>query len=288
MRQRSISAIGVVIVGIVPALMGGPVFAIVLALFCLIGLHEYSVMARQVGSDVIPTGYIALIGFALIAGFGGDEKALLGVCAFAIGAPLIFALFRANPEHAFVDWTLAAAGSLYLGVPLFAAIATRGLPGEIEVNWLSDISDWLSFGWDSHPRGLAWLLFVIVVTWLNDTGAFLVGRSAGRRPLIPRISPKKTVEGLVGGFVSSAITGLIAAFAFGLDLPWWTAIGLGLVISFIGVLGDLAESLLKRQADMKDSGTLIPGHGGMLDRLDALLFTWTAGIFLATAVDRWI
>jgi phosphatidate cytidylyltransferase len=288
MRQRSISAVGVVIIGIVPALFGGPVFAVVLGLICLVGLHEYNAMARLVGNTILPSGYVALLGFAFAAALERREDALLGACAFSVGIPLLLAVFRSNLDRAFLDWTLSTTGSLYLGIPLFAAIATRNLHGSIDVHWLSDLSDWLSFGWSSHPRGLAWLLFVIVVTWLSDTGAYLIGRATGRHPLIPRISPKKTIEGFAGGLLCAAATAVIASSAFGLDIPWWAAIATGLLISVVGVFGDLAESLLKRQAGVKDSGTLIPGHGGMLDRLDALLFTWTAGLFLATFVDRWV
>ena len=287
MRQRSISAVGVVIVGLVPALMGGPVFAAVLAILCLIGMHEYNAMARRVGNDIAPIGLAVLPGFALAAAFDGGSQALLGVCALAAGIPLVWAMFRPDLEGALVDWALSAAGILYLGLPLFAAIALRQSAGDINANWLDNLARWLSLGWDSDPRGLAWLLLVILVTWLGDTFAFLVGRSAGRRPLIPRISPKKTVEGLAGGLTGAAITGAIAVALFGLGIPWWGGLIAGLLIGVVGVIGDLAESLLKRQAGIKDSGTLIPGHGGLLDRLDALLFTWTAGWFVATLFDRW-
>jgi len=286
-RQRSISAVGVVIVGLVPALMGGPVFAAVLAILCLIGMHEYNAMARRVGNDIAPIGLAVLPGFALSAAFDGGSQALLGVCALAAGIPLVWVMFRPDLEGALVDWALSAAGILYLGLPLFAAIALRQSAGDINANWLDNLARWLSLGWDSDPRGLAWLLLVILVTWLGDTFAYLVGRAAGKRPLIPRISPKKTVEGLAGGLAGAAITGAVAVALFGLGIPWWGGLIAGLLIGIVGVFGDLSESLMKRQAGIKDSGTLIPGHGGMLDRLDALLFTWTAGWFVATLFDRW-
>jgi phosphatidate cytidylyltransferase len=286
MRQRSISAVGVVIVGLVPAIIGGPVFVIVLALLCLIGLYEYNAIARNVGNVIMPTGFVALPAFALAAGFDGESEALLGGCAIAVGFPLVWAIFRSNLDRAFIDWALTSAGALYLGLPLFAAIALRGTGGSVEVDWLDDLAGALSWGWESHPRGLAWLLLTIVVTWLSDTGAYLIGRAAGRRPLIPRISPKKTIEGLAGGLACAAATGAIGVALFGLGIPWWAGFLAGLAIGAIGVIGDLAESLLKRQAGVKDSGTLIPGHGGMLDRLDALLFTWVSGWFIATLLDR--
>ena len=133
---------------------------------------------------------------------------------------------------------------------------------------------------------------MILATWLGDTGAYLVGRSFGRTPLLPAVSPKKTVEGLVGGLVGSMLAGGIGAVLFGLDVPWHLGVVLGLALGVIGQLGDLCESLLKRQAGVKDSGTLIPGHGGMLDRIDALSLPSSPGLspFAHRALelaDRW-
>lgn len=287
MRQRSISAIGVVIVGLLPAAMGGPIFAAVATLLCLVGLIEFNAMARRVGNHIAPIGLVVLPVFSLGAALHGGSQSLLGASALAIGIPLVWGIFRPDLDRAFEDWALTAAGILYLGLPLFSAVALRQYEGSVSSSWLDDVAGWLSLGWDAHPRGLAWLLFVILVTWLGDTFAYLVGRAAGNRPLIPRISPKKTVEGLAGGLAGAAATGGIAVALFGLDIPWWSGMIAGLAIGAVGVIGDLAESLIKRQAGVKDSGTLIPGHGGMLDRLDALLFTWTSGWFVASLLDRW-
>lgn len=287
MRQRSISAIGVVIVALVPAFMGGPVFAVVLTALCLIGIHEYNAMANRLGNEILPTGFVGVAMFGLVAALGGTEMALFGACAIAAGAPLILAIFRADLNNAFLDWTLTASGTFYLGLPLFAAIALRQMEGSTDADWLNDLAGTLSFGWAGHARGLAWFLLAILVTWSSDTGAYLVGRTTGKHRLIPRISPNKTVEGLAGGLGTAAVTGALTVALFGLDIPWWAGLLLGLAIGVIGVIGDLAESLLKRQAGVKDSGSLIPGHGGMLDRLDALLFTWPAVWFFADLMEHW-
>lgn len=286
MRQRSISAVGVVFVAIVPALFGGPVFAIVLCALCLIGLREYERMASAMGGRPLPTSLLSVPLFALVGLTGGSEAALLAAVGFAVFAPLSLLIFRGALDGAFVSWALAGAGSLYLGVPLYAAVALRQWTGSVDAGWLSDVTDTLALGWEPHPRGLAWLLTVILVTWLSDTGAYLTGRAFGKHPLIPRISPKKTVEGLAGGLTASALTGAIAVAIFGLQVHWAWGLLIGAAIGAVGVVGDLAESLMKRQAGIKDSGTLIPGHGGMLDRLDALLFTWVAGLLLASLVDN--
>lgn len=286
MRQRTISSVGVVIVGVVPALMGGPIWTAVLTALFLIGAHEYHALARRIEPSVRPFILLVLPGFVLASALGGGTQALLGVLTLAVGLPMSETVFRRDLTGAFAAWALSAAGTVYLAVPLVAATALRQLEGTIEAAWLARLSDRMAFGWDANPRGLAWLLLVIVVTWLGDSGAYLIGRSFGRRPLIPVVSPKKTVEGFIGGLACATLTGAVATIVFGLGFSWILGLVLGFVIGLVAVLGDLAESVLKRQAGVKDSGTLIPGHGGMLDRLDALLFTWTAGWYLASLVDR--
>jgi phosphatidate cytidylyltransferase len=129
--------------------------------------------------------------------------------------------------------------------------------------------------------GFAWVILVFVVTWLNDTLAYFAGRFFGKTPFYPKVSPKKTWEGFLGGVVGSVLGALGTKATFLLvpqpsgerfDLGWFSAVALGLGASVLGPLGDLAESMLKRAAGVKDSGNLIPGHGGLLDRIDALLF----------------
>ncbi len=126
------------------------------------------------------------------------------------------------------------------------------------------------------PDGVFLVFFVLFVTWAGDTGAYVFGLHFGSRPLAPAISPKKTVEGLIGGVVLAMLAALVARAWFlpAFTLPEAAAVGVGLGV--IGALGDLVESALKRSAGVKDSGSLIPGHGGMLDRIDSLLFTTPA------------
>ncbi len=255
-------------------------------LLCLAGATEYQRLARSISPHPLPAGYFAVPLFGAIALAGFREPALLAVVALAVGLPFFAIIFRHDLAGAFIDWSVSAAGALYLGIPVYAAVQLRQIEGTVSRKWLTDLADFASFGWDAHPRGLAWLVTVILVTWLSDTGAYLTGRSFGKRPLIPVVSPKKTVEGLIGGLVCAGITGAISDIVFGLAIGWGWGLLIGIVLAIVGVAGDLAESVLKRQAGVKDSGTLIPGHGGMLDRLDALLFTWTVGWLAATLIDR--
>ncbi len=123
-------------------------------------------------------------------------------------------------------------------------------------------------------RGGDWLvLFALWVTWIGDSVAYYVGRAVGRTPLASRVSPKKTIAGAVGGVVGSALAALVAAVWFLGDLSWLEAVGLGIGGGLAGMAGDLVESMFKRSAGVKDSGGLIPAHGGLLDKVDGLLFT---------------
>lgn len=286
MRQRSISAVGVFFVGVVPAVLGGPIFAAVVVALCLIGLHEYWRLGARLDARPWPLAYAVIVALGLTALASDAERLALGVVAVTVPLPLIFGIFRRYTGRAFVEWSIAVAGMLYLGLPAFAAIVLRQSDGATEAEWLNDLIDAVAFGWDSAPRGCAWLLTVVFITWVNDMFAYLVGRSIGRRPLIPHISPNKTVEGALGGLAGAAITGALCVALFGLGFNVLVGVGVGLVLGVVGQVGDLAESLLKRQVGVKDTGTLIPGHGGILDRIDALLFTWPAGWLLADAVDR--
>lgn len=286
MRQRSVSAVGVVLVGLVPALFGGPVWAGLLVAIGLLSLYELHVMARALGRQPLRSGFLILPTVVIGAAFRPEGDLLLGLLSVIVVVSFTEVLARGNAAGGALDWATDCAFGAYLAIPLAAAVTLRGAGGEIEAGWLTDLAVDLAFGWDAAPRGLAWLLFVIVVTWLGDTGAYLVGRRFGRRLLAPAVSPKKTVEGLLGGFLFAGVTAIAANAAFGLDIPWWALIAGTIAIATIGVIGDLSESLLKRQAGVKDSGRLIPGHGGILDRIDALLFAWSAGLLFAVAVDR--
>lgn len=125
---------------------------------------------------------------------------------------------------------------------------------------------------DRHPRGNLWILFLLTVIFLGDTGAFYLGRAFGKKKLHPSVSPNKTWAGAIGGFFSSIAAGLVFSYVFRLGGFPWQAAALSGGLSVCGQIGDLVESMIKRNAGVKDSGRILPGHGGMLDRVDALLF----------------
>jgi phosphatidate cytidylyltransferase len=128
-----------------------------------------------------------------------------------------------------------------------------------------------------------WLILTIVATWAADVAAYLVGTAVGRRRIAPSISPGKTLEGTVAGFVSSALAGLAVGAAFG--LPRAAVLVMAIGLGPVGLAGDLLESLVKRRAGVKDSGAILPGHGGLLDRLDSLM---AGAIFVYGVLMAWL
>ena len=286
MRTRLLGSFAVVLLGLTPTLIGGPVFALSLVLLGIAGFREYIDMAARLGGadarSLAGIGSFSVAAFALAAFLGGPAIYLFIAMILALAAPL--AVVMATNKGSFVAWSLVAVGCLYLGLPIFAAIMLRSSTGLVSAGWLSEMAARLSLGWTAYPRGLAWTIIVVVATWVGDTVAYLVGSSIGGRKLAPRISPNKSVAGAVAGFVGAAIVGAIGFRVFALGNPWIGLVAGGL-LGIAGQCGDLAESFLKRQAGVKDSGNLIPGHGGVLDRIDALLFAFPAGLLVAAWFD---
>lgn len=178
-----------------------------------------------------------------------------------VGSLLLPLLSRWDTSRALTDSAVLAFGMLYVGFTMGHLLRTRALEG----------GEFLVF-------------FIVLTTWAGDTGAYYVGTLFGRRKLTPTISPNKTVEGLIGGLACSVLTAFAARAWF---LPSFTTVDcvtLGLLLAAVGLAGDLAESAMKRSAGVKDSGGLLPGHGGMLDRLDSLLFTAPAFYYYVTLV----
>lgn len=163
-------------------------------------------------------------------------------------------------------------GPIYVGFLLAHALMLREITGSgAEIEGTSDF-------------GRSWLLFALLVTFAVDTGAYLVGRSVGRRPIAPSISPNKTWEGSLGGFASAVAAALVLGLVFDLGVPAWQQAMIGGVVGVVGQWGDLIESKLKRIADLKDASSIIPGHGGLLDRLDSVLLTLPAVYYLIVTV----
>jgi phosphatidate cytidylyltransferase len=196
-------------------------------------------------------GTLASLATYCVIGFGlGGQHLALGMVALTCVGMLV-SLAQPEPlEGAALRMGWAIAGPLYIGA-LFATLI-------------------LLF---RHAHGGSWVMLALLCGFLSDTAGYFVGRSLGRRKLAPVVSPKKTVEGSFGGLGGGLFGGLLAHFWFLRELGLVHAIALSLVAAGFGQAGDLCESLIKRSVGVKDSGTILPGHGGILDRSDAMLFS---------------
>jgi phosphatidate cytidylyltransferase len=193
-----------------------------------------------------------------------DPPGLVAATLIAVTLLLAVAAFiRSDPRAGFVTWAMSVFGAAYIGLLLPTVVLVAHLPAP-------DGTASTSVGLLGLGSGVAWTLALVLIVWAYDTGAYLIGRLIGRTRLVDHISPSKTVEGLAGGLVAATVGAGIGAALIGLD-PWHPLI-MGPVVGLAAQTGDLAESLLKRAADRKESGFLVPGHGGILDRIDSFLF----------------
>ncbi len=193
---------------------------------------------------------------------------------------LIWALYNKG-EHPTADWGITVASALYLGFLLSHFVLLREFrypDGVVRVVALPPATGW-------QGSGFAWAFSAVGLTWVYDAMAYLVGSSIGRHRLWPRISPKKSWEGLAGGTAFTLIAGVVAA-RWLLGLPPWQGLLIGALVSAADPFGDFSVSLFKRMAHCKDSSRLIPGHGGVLDRLDSLLFVFPVVTYLAQLIAR--
>jgi phosphatidate cytidylyltransferase len=224
------------------------------------------------GALMLIVAAIGLREYGAIALAGARPRLRVGVILLGVG---LAAGLYALPAYAVV-WTLAAfvgTAALVLFDPgdITAAGARLGIAA-FGVFYLGLLCAPMAILQRDAPHGRAWVMLAIALTFSNDTGAYFAGRGFGRRKLYPRISPSKTWEGFLGGLVAS-VAGALIVKAFLLPaVSWGAAAIVGAGCGVLGPLGDLSESMLKRAFDKKDSSHILPGHGGLLDRIDALLF----------------
>lgn len=182
-----------------------------------------------------------------------DPEAFITISALLF-SPFVFTIFiyelYSHSKEPFANIAFMILGLFYIGIP-FALVNFIAFDGD-------DFRNRIVFG-------------LLVLTWVNDTGAYLTGSMIGKTPLFPRISPKKTWEGSIGGLVTTLLFGWGLSFLF-TEIPLTQWLGLAVIVGIFGGLGDLVESMLKRSVNVKDSGDLLPGHGGLLDRFDAFIF----------------
>jgi phosphatidate cytidylyltransferase len=261
LKKRVITALVGLPFLIVIVWFGEPWFTILVAMWGLLAAFEFYRMVAA--SKVSPLTYFGLIWtllfilsrnsgllYILRPHFDLNLLTPLLLTSAVILSP-IWLLLRRQKEGAFTGWAWTIGGILYIGWLLSNLVVLRGL-----------------------DDGRNWVFLALFTTFASDTAAFFVGRALGKHHLAPRISPGKTWEGAIAGVFGAIIVSLFFILPTPLKLPlsWWQAILLGLVVSVFGQLGDLVESLLKRNMGVKDSGKFLPGHGGFLDRIDSVVF----------------
>ena len=259
--RRIISAVVLVAV-IITAIFCEAIFSLAIMAFIILGLYEFFTMLEKKGISIYKYFGIALgslIPLSILFRFELTKRWELLFIVLTVIFLIIMQFKRRNNSGVVIDISTTLFGILYVSWFLSFLIKIRYLSG-----------------------GIGLLSAVLLITKGGDIGAYLIGIRFGKTPLIPRISPKKSVEGSIGGIIFS-ILGALAVRPF-LQLSWIHLVWLGIFLGLLGQLGDLSESLIKRDCGVKDSGNILPGMGGILDELDSLLFTAPVFYFYASII----
>lgn len=257
--KRILVALPLIVLAIVIVVAGGPYFAVAVTILGLIGLREFFSMSAD-SSPFRLAAYVALAAMVAAALFGTAFNILMFL-ALPFLLVFIAAIQRSRIEGVTRSMAVTIFGLFWIGIPLVHAVLLRDLP----------------------DHGAALMINVLVGTFAADTGAYAVGRMFGSHRLAPRLSPNKTIEGLIGGI----LIGTLGVWCAGLYQDWLSGVDaliLGVAVASIAVVGDLFESMIKRDLGTKDTGTLFGPHGGLLDRLDAVFFTVVVGYYVSVAL----
>lgn len=254
MKTRIITAVIAALLFVPFVVYGGTALTLLIYVIAAIGLFEMFKM-RKLSMFSVP-GVLSLIAlFAMLMPEAWEQQVVeatsfskLEWLIMMTALLLIYVVLKKN-KFTFDDVGFLLCSVFYVGVGFYYFMATR-----------------------EATDGLLYIVFALVVVWSTDSGAYFVGRKLGKHKLWPEISPKKTVEGFVGGIVIAVIAAVIFEWISGLEVNWAVLLIVTVIASVIGQLGDLVESAIKRHYGVKDSGNILPGHGGILDRFDSLLF----------------
>jgi phosphatidate cytidylyltransferase len=263
LRQRVLSAVIFVPILFASIWFGNPWFSIVVAIAALLGVIEfYAMVDRRRWQPLAIFGTLWTLFFIFNAyyapKYSSNNIYILVTSALitsAVALSLVWVLFlRSSGERVMLSWAASVTGIFYMG-------------------WL--LSYWVlimnSYGGDWNGRD--WVLLALFSTFAVDTTAYFVGRAWGRHKMAPTVSPGKTWEGAIGGLVGAIVAVIALALLLDVDISYSKMVILGVLIAIFAQLGDLAESKLKRSVGVKEASNLIPGHGGILDRLDSIVFT---------------
>jgi phosphatidate cytidylyltransferase len=264
LTKRLLTAIVLIPVGIYSIIFGGWVFTTLIVLFLGVAAWEFWRLFRQGGYQ--PSGIILISGVILLVlerqVFNFAQSGFILSLVVILTMAYHFISYEKGRNQAATDFCITLGGVLYLGWLGGYLVSLRNLPD----------GEW-------------WILIALPAVWFADAGAFFIGRKIGRHKLAPRTSPKKSWEGYIGGIVTAVVGSVLFALLWSLRTPVVSvqnAALLGLVISVVAPLGDLGESMIKRQFGVKDTSNIFPGHGGSMDRIDSWLWAVVIGYYLVT------
>jgi len=261
-RTRLVSALVLVTAACIAVILGNWWLLALLGTGMVLAAYEYYNLTRLGGYHPLWQPALVLIAALLI---NASARPLLPIdftpliLVITVALPPLWELTRREHDGFLLNWSLMVLGVTYIGLLGSYTFALRNL-----------------------QAGAALLFIPLLAVWLTDTFAYAAGRAFGKTPFFPDISPKKTREGAIGGIIGGTLTVGILGTIFG--MPIWAALLGGVIIAILTTAGDLTESLIKRNLGVKDSGTLIAGHGGVFDRLDSMFFPLTFAYFYFTLV----
>jgi phosphatidate cytidylyltransferase len=269
MPRRVLTALAMAAVGLPAIIFGGGFYFLVIAVFLVGSAWEYVRLYRAVQfepHEIVMIGSVLVIATARFFFNKEIDYSIWALVLFVLLAMTVHVIaYERGRDKAGLDFTITVAGIVYLG-------------------WLgSYLLDLRNL-----PDGVWWFMFILPLVWATDTGAYFIGAAYGKHKMSPRLSPKKSWEGYFAGIITSMYVGALFAYAFssfgpkpleGLINPMQGAL-LGLLISALTPLGDLGESMFKRQGGLKDSSNVFPGHGGFLDRIDSWIWGAAIGYFI--------
>ena len=260
MLKRSLTALVIAAIGLPATIYGGVYFWLLMAVFLTIAAWEYVNLMR--GADFKPAMLITIFGvFAIFSArtlFPTYESAILTAFVLIAMTYHLIAFERGRDQSA-GDFAITVAGLVYMGWIGAYLVKLREL-----------------------PNGLWWFFLILPAAWFADSGAYFIGKNFGKHKLSPRLSPKKTWEGYWGGVLFGTLSGILFAWLWRehLDITLFQGAIIGLILSMLTTLGDLGESMIKRQSGIKDSSNILPGHGGIFDRIDTWIWAASMGYYL--------
>ncbi len=256
-------------------ILGGLPYLATVVVIILLGQREFYRLIEDKGAQpLVSYGLVAGAALPVVAYVGNEYHATLLMTATLL-AVMVRQLGKQQIKDSLASISGTFFGVFYVGWLLSHTIVLRQFHGSVVARFGRDAVAQLGI---AQEAGIFFMVYTLTVVILCDAGAYFAGRAYGRRKLAPKISPGKTVEGAVGGVIAGTLAGLLAKAIFdsfwpalSYPLGWVAAVVFGVVISIVAIVGDLVESLLKRDAAVKDTGTLLPGFGGVLDRIDSPL-----------------